>query len=223
MDIRPGLPVKIVVNVNHIKETNDVRNSIIFDVAEKKIVIAQTEPPVLKSRVGKTIVITYIVKEKKEVVRYGFDTTIVELIDQYGLSADNRTQALHLLQKTNPIQYNLRFFYRVEPPSNSGINISIYRKPVNIIDISIGGVKISHNRELKLELGRIIDMKLFIDNSVFDINAAVIRAWGPKEEKMFKSLEYVALEFIDTSTHFKNTLGKKVISIQRELLSKEIL
>jgi hypothetical protein len=223
MDIRPGLPVKIVVDINHVNETNDVRNSIIFDIIEKKLVIAQTEPPILKSRINKTVVLTYLTKEKREVVRYGFDASIVDLTNNYELSAYNMTQAVILLRKTNPVQYNLRFFFRAEPPSNSGINISIYRKPVNMLDISIGGAKISHNRELELEPGRILDIKLSIDNVVFDLNAVVVRTWAPREEKMIKSLEFVALEFINTSIHLKNILGKKIISIQRELRSKEIL
>jgi hypothetical protein len=223
MDIRPGLPVKIVVNVDHIRETNDVRNSIIFDIIEKKLIIAQTEPPVLKSRVNKAVVLTYLAKENKEAVRYGFNATIIDIVKDYELSADNKTQAVFLLKKTNPVQYNLRFFFRVEPPSNSGIDISIYRKPVNLLDISIGGAKISHNRELKLEPGRILSIKLSIDDAMFDLNAVVVRTWGHQEEKMAKSLEFVALEFIDTGIQFKNILGKKIISIQRELRSKEIL
>jgi hypothetical protein len=223
MDIRPGLPVKIVVDIDHIRETNDVRNSIVFDVIEKKLITAQTTPSLLKSMINKTVVISYLARENKEIVRYGFDATIVDIVNDYELSADNRTQAVILLKKTNPVQYNLRFFFRAEPPSNSGLSMSIYGKSINILDISIGGAKISHNKELKLEPGRVIDIKLTIDGTVFDINAHIIRIWAHQEEKMVKSLEFVALEFINTNIQFKNTLGKKIINIQRELRSKEIL
>jgi c-di-GMP-binding flagellar brake protein YcgR len=223
MDIRPGLPVKIVMNTDNIKEISDVRNSIIFDIVENKLIIAQTEPPVLKSRINKPVVLTYIVKENKEDVRYGFDADIINLTNDYELSADNKTPAVILLKKANPKPYNLRFFFRIDSTSNNGIDISIYRKPVNLIDISIGGAKISHNRELKLEPGRIIDIKLSIDGTVFDLNATIIRAWEPNEKTRVKSLEFVALEFINTSMQFKNMLGKKIFDIQRELRSKEIL
>ncbi|MCX5804511.1 MAG: PilZ domain-containing protein [Proteobacteria bacterium] len=223
MDIRPGLPVKIVMNTDNIKEISDVRNSIIFDIIENKLIIAQTEPPVLKSRINKSVVLTYIVKENKEDVRYGFDANIINLTNDYELSADNKTPAVILLKKANPQPYNLRFFFRIDSTSNNGIDISIYRKPVNLIDISIGGAKISHNRELKLEPGRIIEIKLSIDGTVFDLNATVIRTWEPKEQTRVKSLEFVALEFINTSMQFKNMLGKKIFDIQRELRSKEIL
>jgi hypothetical protein len=223
MDIRPGLPVKIVVDANHIKETNDVRNSIIFDIVGNKMAIAQTEPPILKSRIKKTIVVTYLVNEYKEVVRYGFDATIIDLTNNYELSADNRTQAVILSKKTDPVQYNLRFFFRAEILSNSGIDMSIYRRPVNVLDISIGGAKISHNKELQLEAGRILEIKLSIDGTVFDLNAVVVRTWAPKEARMVKSLEFVALEFIDTAMQLKNILGKKIFNIQRELRSREVL
>jgi len=223
MDIKPGLPVKIVANIDHIKETNDVRNSIIFDIIENKLIIAQTEPPILKSRINKIIVLTYIVKENRDVVRYGFNANIVDLINDYSLSADNKTQAVVLLKKSNPVQYNLRFFFRIEPLSYNGIDIVIYRKSVNILDISIGGAKISHDRELKLQAGKIVDIRLYIDNAFFDLSACVIRTWGHKEEKMVKSIEFASLEFINTSFQLKNILGKKIFSIQRELRSKEVL
>jgi hypothetical protein len=211
------------VDINHIKETNDVRNSIIFDIAGNKLAIAQTEPPILKSRIKEAVVITYLAKENKEVVRYGFDATVVDLINNYELSTDNKTQAVILLKKTNPEQYNLRFFFRAETLSNSGIDISIYKKPVNILDISIGGAKISHNKELKLEHGRILDIKLSIDSIIYDISALVVRTWGHQEERMAKTLEFVGLEFINISTQLKNILGKKIFNIQRELRSREIL
>ena len=56
MEIKPGLSIKIVLNIDHIKETTDVRNSLIFDVIEKKLIIAQTYPPILKSKIGKAVI-----------------------------------------------------------------------------------------------------------------------------------------------------------------------
>jgi len=223
MDIRPGLPVKIAVDTDHIKETTDVRNSIIFDIVEKHLIIAQTEPPISKSRINKTIAVTYLAKENREVVRYGFDATIVDIVKNYELSASKRTQAVILSIKSIPVQYNLRFFFRAEPASNSSISMSIDGKYVNILDISIGGAKISHKRELKFQTGKIIDLKLSIDSNILDLNAVIVRTWEPREERMAKSLGFVALEFINTNMQFKNMLGKKIISIQRELRSKEIL
>jgi hypothetical protein len=223
MDIRPGLLIKIVVNIDHIKEVSDVRSSTVFDIIEKKLIIAQTEPPILKSKINKTVILTYLTKENKDIVRYGFDAVIVDLIKSYELSTDHKTQAVILLKKTNPVQNNLRFFFRVEPLSNSDIYMSIYRKPVNILDISIGGAKISHSREFRLQSGGIIGIRLSIDNALFDINAVIVRTWDPEEERMIKSLEFVALEFINTSIHFKNALGKKILEIQGELRSRGIL
>jgi c-di-GMP-binding flagellar brake protein YcgR len=223
MDIRPGLSIRIVVDINHIKETTDVRNSIIFDIVEKKLIVAQTDPQILKNKINNTISVTYLAKEDREAVRYGFDATVVDIVKDYELSANNRTQAVILLKKSNPVEYNLRFFFRAQPPANSGISMSIHEKPVNILDISIGGAKISHNRELKLESGQTLELKLSIDGAPFNINATVVRTWRPREERMVKSLEFVALEFINTNMQFKNMLGKKIISIQRELRSKEIL
>jgi hypothetical protein len=222
MEIKPGLSIKIVLNVDHVKETTDVRSSLIYDVIEKKLIIAQTQPPILKSKTNKSVIVTYLAKEKANPVRYGFDATILELYDDYELSTGNATQAAILLRKSDPAEYNLRFFFRVEPPSDSGLGLLVYRKPVNIIDIPIGGAKISHDRTLKFESGKIMTISLSIDDDSFELNAFVIRTWEPQETRMAKNLEFVALEFIETSMHFKNILGRKILDIQRGLRSKEI-
>jgi hypothetical protein len=222
MEIKPGQSIRIVLNIDHIKEITDVRSSTIFDVVEKKLIIAQTYPPILKSKVGKAVIVTYLAKGKDGLVRYGFDATILGLISNYELSAGNATRAAVLLRKSEPVEYNLRFFFRVEPPSTSGLALSVYRKPVNILDISIGGAKISHDRSLKLEAGKIVTISLSIDGEDFEVNASVIRTWAPEEARMVRSLEFVALGFVDTNMHLKNVLGRKLFEIQRELRSREL-
>jgi hypothetical protein len=113
MNIKPGLPVKIVLDVDHIREKSDVRNSIIFDINENMLIMAQTEPLILKSSINKTVLLTYLARENRNVVRYGFDADIFDLIMDYELSVDNKTKAIILIKKTDPVQHNLRFFFRI--------------------------------------------------------------------------------------------------------------
>ncbi len=222
MEIKPGQSIRIIFNIDLVKETTDVRGSTVFDVVDENLIIAQTNPPILKSRVGSAVIVTYLVKEKNGLLRYGFDATIFKLLDNYVLSTGNIARAALLLKKSHPVEYNLRFFFRVEPPSTSGLALSVYQNPVNILDISIGGAKISHNRKVKFEPGQLMTISLSIDGEKFNVNATVIRTWAPDDERMVKSLEFVALGFVDTNMHFKNVLGRKLIEIQRELRSREL-
>ena len=222
MEIRPGQSIKIVFNIDHIRETTDVRNSFVYDVVEDRLIIAQTYPPILKSKIGRAVIVTYLATGTTNPARFGLDATILELRSDYALSTGNTTRAAALLRKSDPVEYNLRFFYRVEPPSNVGLDMYVYRKRVNIIDISIGGVKISHDKALRFEPKKIMPVSLSIDGEPFEVNAIVSRTWQPQELRMIKSLEFAALEFADTSRHFKDILGKKIFEIQRELRYKEI-
>jgi hypothetical protein len=222
MEIRPGQSIRIVLNIDHIKEMTDVRSTTVFDIIQKRLIIAQTYPPILKSKIGNAVIVTYLANGKTGLVRYGLDATILELLSDYRLSAGNITRAAVLLRKSEAVEYNLRFFFRVEPPGSSGLTLSVYRKPVNILDISIGGAKISHDRSVKFETGKIMTVSLSIDGEKFEVNATVIRTWAPEEARMVKSLEFVALGFVYTNMHLKNLLGRKLFDIQRELRSRDL-
>ena len=52
MNVRPGLNINIVVNVDHMRETIDVGNSIIHEVTEGVLIVAQTDPPISRTRLG---------------------------------------------------------------------------------------------------------------------------------------------------------------------------
>jgi hypothetical protein len=221
MDIRLGQSIRIVLNIDHIKEMTDVRSSSIFDIVENRLIIAQTYPPILKSKMGKAVVVTYLARREESHLRYGFDATIIELLNEYTLSAGNTTRAAVLLRKSNPVEYNLRSFFRLGPPDNNGLDMVVYGKPVSILNISIGGAKISHDRTLKFQPGKTMTVSLSIDGERFELNAFVVRTWEPQDARLVKSLEFVALSFIDTTMRFKNILGRKIFDIQRELRYKE--
>jgi hypothetical protein len=222
MDIRPGQSIRVVLNIDHIKETTDVRSSTVFDIIEKRLVIAQTYPPILKSKVGNPVIVTYLARQGESPLRYGFDAAILELLNEYTLSAGNNARAAVLLRKSNSVEYNLRSFFRLEPPSGVGLDMVVYRKPVNILDISIGGAKISHDRSVTFQPGKIMTISLSIDGELFELNALVVRTWQPQEARLVRSLEFVALSFLSTTMHLKNILGRKIVDVQRELRYREV-
>jgi hypothetical protein len=221
-EIRLGQSVKIVLDIDHIRETTDVRNSTVFDVTEKKLIIAQTRPPISKNEVGKAAIVTYLAKKEEKSPRYGFNATVLEVIDKFELSAGNFARAIALSRKSSPTEYNLRSFFRLGPPSYAGLEMHVRRKPVIVLDISLGGVKISHNRSLEFEEGKTVTISLSIDGQVFELKAVVLRTWAPIETRLVKTLEFVALGFMDTTMQFKNILGRKIVEIQRELRYKGV-
>jgi hypothetical protein len=223
MGIKSGVSIKIVMNPDQGKEAVGARDSLVYDIIGKKLIIAQPKPPIPDREVNKTIRVTYLAsREKQDPTRYGFDATITGLIEGYKLATGYTGQVIALLRKTDPVGYNLRFSFRVEPPSKSGLEMVVSEQPLNILDISVGGVKIMHNRQIAFTPGELIKVRLSIDGTHFEEEAVVVRTWNPPEERMVQSIEFVALQFANPGQQFEKVLGRKIVDIQRELLSQKI-
>lgn len=220
-EIRPGIIVTIIINIDYRKEVIESRNSIVHDVTGDKIIIAQTDPPISRTNIDKEIYVTYLDKEGEKPARYGFPARIIEFVKEYELAARQKTQAVVLLRKGLGEQYNLRMFYRLEPPSNCGIDIFVNGSKVNILDISIGGASFSHNKVYPFKTNENASVIIIIGERASQIMSRVVRVWQPDNERMKKSLEFVSIQFLNMNGHTKNELGRKIRDVERNLRYKE--
>lgn len=165
--LKPGLAISLVVHTDIKKEIYDIRTSTLHDMDGKKLIIAQPDPALLTALMNKVILISFLTDEKANPVRYGFQARIIDFIKEYQLSSSQTAPAIVVQQKSIPEHYNLRMFFRIQPPSNSGFQITVYDQPLGIINISIGGALISatHSQsvEFKFEIGKTIKVVLTID------------------------------------------------------------
>jgi len=217
LNIKPGMHIAITVDMDPLRETIDIKNSIVHDIVDRKIVAAQTDPPLLKSYLNRTIYITYLEKEAGKPVRYGFPAKVLEFIKDYRLTSSEMTQAIVLIQEAETEQYNLRMFYRLEPPSNSGLDIYIGGEKVSIIDISIGGANFSHSRSRPLQTNETVKIVLGIDGTETKIDARVLRVREPESDRLKKSLELVSVYFLNMPGSTKNALSRKIRDIERAM------
>jgi hypothetical protein len=222
--IKPGMSLSLVVNTNIIREINDIRLSTLHDISGGKLILAQTDPLLSTAYLNRNIIISFLDQEKENPVRYGFHATIIELIKEYRLSSSQTAPAIVVLQKTVPERYNLRLFYRIHPPSDFGLQISLYDQLMGIIDISIGGAIISatlsQNRQFKFVTGKTIKITLTIDEQHFILEALIKRVSFPDIQKWSRDLVFIALQFTDRTLELDRALGGKILAIQRELRSK---
>jgi len=216
MKIKPGVTVSIIVNIDYQKEIVEIKNSIVHDVKGKRIVVAQTDPHISKTKINKEVYVTYLEKSEGKSVRYGFPAKIIELIKDFEVASQKKTQAIVLLQEGLRESYNLRMFYRHEPPSNSGIDIFVNGNKVSILDISIDGASFSHNNVCPLNTNKEVNVILVIGEKASQIEAKVVRVWQPENEKVKKDLEFVSIRFIDINGQTKKELGKKIWDNERD-------
>ncbi len=222
--MKPGISLNLVVNTNIIREINDIRATTLHDISGGKLILAQTDPPLSTTHLNKSIIISFLTEEKENPVRYGFHAKVVEFIKEYRLSSSQTAPAVVVLQKTLPERYNLRMFYRIHPPSNFGLQISIDGQPMGIVDISIGGATISatlsQNREFKFVTGKTIRVTLALDEQHFNVETQIKRISFPDIQKWSRELVFISLQFCDRNLELDRVLGGKLLDIQRKLRSK---
>ncbi len=222
--LKPGVSISLVVNTDIIREINDIRTSIIHDIKGDKLIIAQTDPALSTSRQNKTIIISFLTDDRENPVRYGFQAKIIEFIQEYRLSSSQTAPAITVQQKSAPERYNLRMFYRIQPPTDYGLKVSVNGQPMEIIDISIGGAIVSatraQDREFNFETGKTVKVTLFLDGQNFNLEAQIKRIIFPDDQKWSRELVFIALQFSDRNLELDRFLGGKIIEIQRELRSK---
>jgi hypothetical protein len=156
MSLRPELSVKVVVEVDNLRQRINARSSVIYHVNGETLILAQTEPSIKRSMLNKEIAVTYLVKENDRYLRYGFSALVTELIGRHELASEQCVQAIAVRRCTEPKPYEIRMCYRVGPSSKSGLNVSIYDEKVNVIDISLGGIRFSYHKSLPLEPNKVL-------------------------------------------------------------------
>jgi hypothetical protein len=220
IDIKPGMSVNLVTDVDIGKEITDIRNAIVYDIDGVNITLSQTNPPLTKHHIGKEITITYLNKHKDGIRRNGFSGKVLNILNDYNLYSSKSVQAIVIIREGAFRTCDLRMHYRVKPISGSGINLFVEDEKANLIDISIGGVRFCHSKKHSIAPGTIIEITITLDGQKFSLEARCINIWHSSEYEKQKDLEYVSVQFLNVDKKCSYLLSGKILTIQRELLSK---
>lgn len=221
--IRPGSHIDFFYYSDYEKESIHVLRSNVYDVMGKKMIIAQSSPSVLRSSIKKQIVVTYLVKQDDKPARFGFPATIDDLIYDYQISSGEKVAAILIVQEGGPRSFDARFHYRLKVPYSSDLMLSIRGEKVNLLDISLGGAMISGTTVSRFTLDERIKVTVDFDGQSHNLAAEVLRIWSPRPETGHKELQLAALRFLNPPAMFEDALGKKIFSIERQLLADGLL
>jgi hypothetical protein len=219
MDLKPGINITVVTGIDSVKERIHVHDAVIYDIKGPTITISQTDPPLLRSLVGKEIDITYLVTEKDDRVRYGFPAEMKEFIDDYPYNPTHKVEAIVVVKKGQADSYNLRMFYRVEPTSRSGLAIAIEGKPINALDVSVGGARLSYSED-SLQLHSSPRTTILIDSTAYPVEVKVLRTWEREIEGLGRKLRFAAIQFLNMNVDLEDALSRKIREIEMENLRK---
>ncbi len=220
MDIKPGLNVRIVTDVDLARERIFVKASTVYDVKGRIAILAQTDPPILKSMLNKHITITYLKRKNDAVVRHGFPAKIAEFID-YSLESGETVKALEVEGIGEAQPYNIRMFYRVSPTAQDRLTMAINGTPIHILDFSLGGAKLSCDRSVKLKTDSVVSTSIETGGRTYNVKARVIRTWDGQSEGFNQNLRFASIEFVNMDKTIEQALAQKIQDIERQSLHRE--
>ena len=216
MRIGPGSSVDLVLHLDLLKETTEVRRAVIYDTEDNTYTLSQTNPPVKRSSIGMPYHITHLTRQGDQYARYGFEGKLIDIIKDYRLNSYQSVQASIFRRQSGLDMYDLRVHYRVRPGVDWSYTFSLESRPVNLINISLGGALFSHSGKNKIEVGKTVQvMGQGTDGEQLPgILAKVKRVWASLESRQ-TDLEYVAVQFSTRDAGLVRELGREILQTQR--------
>jgi len=217
--IRPGSGIDIVWQEDPVGTSIQLLSAMIYDVVDERIVLSQTQPPLTRSHLGRTLELTFRKREERQTRRYGFSALFVDIIPEYRLVSMEKVIALVFEIRSQPEPANLRSHFRIKRPADSDLMLFAGKEKMNLSNISLSGVGFSHKRKPPFKKGEIVPLTIIVDRSRLDIYAQILRAWQPAGTGSVAGLQHVSAKFINIYKEFEYLLGKQILMIERRLLA----
>ncbi len=221
VSIRPGMAAEIIFEGDETKHQILRPQTMIYSVAEKRIILSQPTPPISDTRLGKRLLVTFLERSEGISLRYGFWGRLKGFKD-YELTSSQRVPVLVIEQETEPKKYNLRENFRIKPLLNKGLIAFFQGLSVTIVDISVGGVRISTKNDFPFKVHDIIKVTIGVDNAMLDVEGRVVRAWSTKMTGGVGHQSYASIQFLDNQAARESLLSRKIILLERELLARGV-
>ena len=225
--IQPAQHLELLFEAQEEEHRVDMRDTVIYDVYpnRKRFIVAQTEPPVLKSMTGNSIESTFLWLSipGEDSLRYAFHTRIQGLLTHYTLSRGQTVQALRLVYPEDLYERNIRFSYRVKPIKQYPITLWVegHEQPLPILEISEGGVCVSYSKLRRfsaLKPGDTLSITLdFNKQSQMKLQLQVVRRFRRPE---FPRIEFMGAKFYGLSMNDQALLAAEIKKAERVVLRK---
>ena len=214
------MSVEFLYYADFVKDNVSLMRSIVFDVIDKKIILSQSSPPLFRSSLKRDILVTYLDNIVKNGIRFGFQATVVDLWERYEIASGERVSAIIIERKSIPQPVNIRLNYRLKLPSLSGFALYVRDKRASIIDLSIGGVKISLKGVELLKPQDQIKLRFRFNNRDFNLEGEVVRIWSNVTAGRRDDVQLISIKFINADKEFEHLLGQQIFRVERQMLSE---
>ncbi|MBF0529330.1 MAG: PilZ domain-containing protein [Deltaproteobacteria bacterium] len=221
--LRLQAKVDLIVVLDLIKDRIDVRSTIVYEIENDKMILSQSDPPILKSFAGNPVQATFLVKMADGTTRrWGYETTILDVVADYRLRKDDPISQPAIFIGPPGDEFtesNTRLDYRIRINPRDGIVAKIRGAMgrVTVIDLSVGGMMVSFPGVVEVTEGERLWYTLtFPDLSSIGGEAEVRRVsnYGKPVRSTTIGLKFLNLE-INAIRSLQKTVNRLMLQAQR--------
>jgi hypothetical protein len=210
--IKPGTSVEI--DLDPTSEGSKPLGALVYEVTGKRLILSQTSPPILPPPPKAPLYITYINRKGNRTRRMGFSAVVSGFGDDYALLSGIRVPTIVVDMKREPEEASLRKGFRIRPPSNSGLSLTIHGRNYIIFDISLTGLNfIQPLWQLAFKPWDPLECRLNIDGQNYPVKARVVRVSKTSTSRQ------IAAAFISMGKELQPVLSRKILLLERRQLS----
>ena len=194
--LRPGRRVDLIISTDLDRDSIDIRSTTIHNIeADRSLILAQPFPPLGPSRVGNQVELTFLARYRDvpdgRWLRVGYQTKISKIVNDYPIGQGLRDSVLIVPGPKEFKQFTLRLHFRLAPPPEFDARLYIWpdKTKVEIMDISLGGVKFSHPALMSFSVGTPISLLLTCQNKQLLLEGTSVRN-GKLKLRGFSSVQF---------------------------------
>lgn len=189
--VRPQNRIDIILNLDLMTGQSDVRSSMILDVTPEAVIVAQCDPPLLRSMIGREVEATIVHHDlvTYEPSRWGWQTRIISINNDYKLNPkdpDSVTATVVFLAlpgRDGLKKTNVRQGYRIDVTTKDDIEFHMEpnQAPVQLLNFSAIGVMLSTQAPPAFKLGQEFRISMVfpeddqMDKTVISAEAVIVR------------------------------------------------
>jgi len=211
-NIRPGDSVQVILEPDM---DDHVKKGTVYEVDGSRILLSQTSPPLSDVHRGLHARVSFMARGKDGSEQRAFTAAIAGFLPRYEISSSQIVPAVVLEQLTSSRPFNRRTFVRVKPIRKSGLAAAYGAGKLTVIDISLVGARLSASEKPGMEMNDKVSIKFIFDTRWFDVEATVVKVTARA------GLHYISIQFASGQEEFEHHLGRKLLMIQREQLSRD--
>jgi hypothetical protein len=176
--------------VDLILNPGTIRRTCILDILGDRIVLSNQRKVLNARNLMHPAILTYLPKEKPS-VRYGFDITMMSILDDYAF-AEKTIPAVIALQISPSRKMDLRVFPRIKI---DGLSLFLGNEELEIMDISAGGAHLIRKKKQleNVKAGAIILLNLKRSRDIITREAKILRLWNVRG---INGSDHLAVKFL---------------------------